>query len=123
MVISPEFRMGQYREDIYREDASHFNYEYKNSYLIYLKDSCHGDTGGPLVCNDEIQGLASWGYGCAERDHPGVYTKFCYFTEWVKTEMAKFGPEDEVKQIVEGFQDDGSIDYWKSNGLNSCQIF
>ena len=52
-------------------------------------------------------------------DHPGVYTKFCYFTKWVKNEIGKFGPSDEVKQIVDGFQDDGSLEYWKRNGQNS----
>ena len=55
--------------------------------------------------------------GCARRNHPGVYTKVCYFIEWIKDEIDKF--EDIDNHIVAGFQDDGSLDFWKSNGLNS----
>ena len=78
------------------------------------KDSCAGDTGGPVVCNDELQGLVSKGVGCARRNSPGVYTKVCYFTEWIKDEIEKF---EKTFGIADGFQDDGSIDFWKSNGL------
>ena len=40
------------------------------------KDSCNGDSGGALVLKKSGKqvGIVSWGKGCAEKEHPGVYT-------------------------------------------------
>ncbi|XP_039966588.1 trypsin alpha-3-like [Bactrocera tryoni] len=38
------------------------------------KDSCTGDSGGPMICNGKQAGIVSWGEGCGRFEYPGVYT-------------------------------------------------
>lgn len=52
------------------------------------KDSCWGDSGGPMIVNDDgkytLVGVVSWGYGCAMEGYPGVYARVTSVMPWIK---------------------------------------
>ena len=57
------------------------------------KDTCYGDGGGPLVCNDNgkavIAGVVSWGNGCGLAYHPGVYARVTSALSWIQENMVR----------------------------------
>ncbi|POI33554.1 hypothetical protein CIB84_002692, partial [Bambusicola thoracicus] len=50
------------------------------------KDSCRGDSGGPLICNDVMKGITSFGkQQCGVHDGPGVYTRITNkYLKWIR---------------------------------------
>ena len=50
------------------------------------KDSCSGDSGGPLLVEGYITGLVSWGPStCAEPGGYGVYTRVSDYAAWISS--------------------------------------
>ncbi|XP_060072030.1 transmembrane protease serine 2-like [Ylistrum balloti] len=59
------------------------------------KDSCFGDSGGPLIYRSGATwyqlGITSWGYDCAQPKLPGIYTDVTKYTSWIQHQATVFG--------------------------------
>ncbi|CAH1788595.1 unnamed protein product, partial [Owenia fusiformis] len=62
------------------------------------KDSCFGDSGGPLMCRDgkrnniwEIYGIVSWGPANSCGKMSGVYTKVTNYIDWIMENTGGWG--------------------------------
>ncbi|WP_223645616.1 serine protease [Corallococcus sp. EGB] len=55
------------------------------------KDACQGDSGGPLVVQGPqgyvLEGIVSFGVGCARAGLPGIYTRVSHYIPWINTQI------------------------------------
>ena len=60
------------------------------------RDSCKGDSGGPLTCSDEngddyLCGIVSWGGPCdlkhLKHSNPGVYVDVRKYHAWIQNQV------------------------------------
>lgn len=63
-------------------------------------DSCDGDSGGPLLLNNELYGIVSWGTGCGNPSQPGVYTRAASYQEWLQKEAQFHLPLEDLAYAV-----------------------
>nr|O13058.1 RecName: Full=Snake venom serine protease 3; Short=SVSP 3; Flags: Precursor [Protobothrops flavoviridis]BAA19978.1 serine protease [Protobothrops flavoviridis] len=53
------------------------------------KGICKGDSGGPLICNGQFQGIVhGGGKTCAQPYEPGLYIKVFDYTDWIQNIIA-----------------------------------
>lgn len=57
----------------------------------YAKDSCDGDSGGPLMrkisSSWTLEGIVSFGNRCGLDNWPGVYTRVAEYESWIKRNL------------------------------------
>ncbi|XP_048185340.1 kallikrein-1 [Perognathus longimembris pacificus] len=53
------------------------------------RDTCVGDSGGPLICDGELQGITSWGHiPCGAPNKPGVFVDIFKYKQWIADTIA-----------------------------------
>ncbi|EDW18525.2 uncharacterized protein Dmoj_GI12048 [Drosophila mojavensis] len=50
---------------------------------------CLGDAGDPLILNDTVYGVATYGLGCGNDKYPSVYTNVWYHMDWIRAIMSR----------------------------------
>ena len=68
------------------------------------KDSCAGDSGGPLmlVVNGTrwfAAGVVSYGRRCGKEGWPAIYTNIMSYNDWIKNTMLKYQNQKEKFKV------------------------
>ena len=69
-------------------------------------DICAGDAGAPLVCtspagNPVLQGIGSFGSGCARPGIPSGYTRVSSFVDWIQTTTGSDEIETDESTLIQ----------------------
>ncbi|KAJ6637745.1 Trypsin-1 [Pseudolycoriella hygida] len=55
-----------------------------------------GDSGGGLICGNDLAGVVSWGSKCALPNLPGVYADVAVFNSWIDDKLAWTGAHSNI---------------------------
>ena len=98
-------------------------------YITGGADACIGDSGGPLLTYDGSEqiliGVTSWGRGCGEFSHPGIYMNIENYYDWIKSYNPNLSTSTYSKNITKLYvatfnraPDANGIEYWLNSELN-----
>nr|AQM58418.1 venom s1 protease 48 [Pristhesancus plagipennis] len=90
--------------ELCRDDPGTYSIEMDDIHQICTyrrsKDSCEGDSGGPLLWLDPdtnrytLVGATSYGLGCAK--YPAISTEVSYFIPWIQNIISKTDPSQQT---------------------------
>lgn len=63
------------------------------------KDACRADSGGPLIVNDKVAGIVSWGYKCGS-EVPGVYASVPKLKGWIEEQLEDIAKQGKPRTAV-----------------------
>ncbi|KAF2887532.1 hypothetical protein ILUMI_18641, partial [Ignelater luminosus] len=75
-------------------DVEAFVHAFCAGYLEGKIDTCQGDSGGPFLVLDTnglyvLQGITSFGFGCAQKNMLGIYTDVSHFINWIEEKITE----------------------------------
>jgi len=133
-VVTVPFVNQETCQELYEDETITGNMICAGNTLEGGVDSCQGDSGGPMTWQDpdsgkwKVVGVVSWGYGCADKNFPGVYAEVEDVLPWIKENTKDKcdgttpNPEPPVGNCNSGFEEfinDGYCDDENNNG--DCQ--